>query len=376
MSRLKKVLIMVLTVIVISSFASIAAEGKLSGWAEEEANEAINAGIVPELLEGHYQTAITRYEYVLLALDILEAKGEQIKVMQQYPFSDIDSHPYEEEIVKAYNAKLINGYPDGTFKADKAISREEIATLVVNLVKRLDADRIISQSEEYVYSDEYRIESWARRNIDYCYANGIIKGTGKDGNNLVVLDPKGQATVEQSIIMMYRLAKDEHILKYHYGSIVIEELINGEKVSVVSNNLNKFAIAFGGDITDKVIDINKSADIKISRLDKGMVQLDYNDGSAFLISKSDGQIRVSLKLTDYDNLTLINQYKDLVDEYYDVEDLDDLLDQTLVGYKENGPMIMTRNMNLTTEFNMYVEIDVIGAGTEQEIYYFVLTIEL
>lgn len=46
--------------------------------------------------------------------------------------SDIKGHWAEQHIKKLLDYGVVNGYPDGTFKPDKAITRAEVATIVAN----------------------------------------------------------------------------------------------------------------------------------------------------------------------------------------------------------------------------------------------------
>jgi len=373
MFKMRKIVLIGVLIISLGTYVSLAAEGQVpSGWAKEEVQKAQVVGAVPEVLEGHYQTAIKRYEYVLLALEILESKSDEVKIIKKYPFEDVVGHPFEAEIIKAYNAHLINGYTDGTFKADNYISREEIATLVVNLVKQLDQESIISQIEEYTYSDEEIIGTWARKNIDYCYAKGIMKGIGRDSHYKDILNPKGQATVEQAIIMMYRLGNNEHVFKYNYGPIQVWGNIGQQTEPVASNNLNKFAKIFGGSIVDKIIGFEKSKDIKVGILEKKHLQLKHTDGSTLELSKADNQVRVELKLEDYNNQTMVTMYKQLVDMYYSKQDLDSLLDEAIGQYKQGNLWEITKEMNGFVEMNIYLETNNLG-NKEKDNYYFVMT---
>ncbi len=47
---------------------------------------------------------------------------------------------------------VLGGYPDQTFKPDKLISREEVATLVVNLVTIIDKEESVLVYDEIEYA--------------------------------------------------------------------------------------------------------------------------------------------------------------------------------------------------------------------------------
>lgn len=211
---MKKIITLVLSLMIVLVVPSQAETLQSpSGWAEVEISLAALEGLLPNELRGSYQNSITRAEYVLIAKAVLDEADVEISSFNKYPFEDIIGHEYEDAIVVAYNAGVINGYEDSTFKPDNPITRQEMATLIVNLIRIIDPERDLVQKNTYEYSDMPLIGGWAKNNLDYCYNNSIIKGVGIDANGRKIIDPLGKATVEQSIILMYRVAESEQILE-------------------------------------------------------------------------------------------------------------------------------------------------------------------
>lgn len=58
-----------------------------------------------------------------------------INSLKKDVFSDIKGHWGAKSIIEAKRLGLMNGYPDGTFKPDKAVTRAELATVLVNQAK-------------------------------------------------------------------------------------------------------------------------------------------------------------------------------------------------------------------------------------------------
>lgn len=219
---------------------SFAADGsKPSAWAEAEIKASIEKQLVPTVLQGNYQNNIKRYQYVLLALEIFDISGKIVDITEGVPFSDAIDHPYEKEIVKAYNAGIVKGDGKGSFHPDNYITREEIASLVVNLLKQISPNRDFTLKKTYQYNDRNKISDWASYYIDYCYENKILNGY--NGN---VMDPKGNATIEQSIALLYRLANSENLLKKDYslrlsdGSIADVKIVQQFTENYDENTLN------------------------------------------------------------------------------------------------------------------------------------------
>ena len=63
-----------------------------------------------------------------LAGSPLEAAGAEDNQEEESPFTDVDvTHPSFAAIRWARNSGVVSGYPDGTFRPDASITREEIA---------------------------------------------------------------------------------------------------------------------------------------------------------------------------------------------------------------------------------------------------------
>lgn len=56
--------------------------------------------------------------------------------MPKEVFTDIKGHWAKDNIVKVKELGLMDGYPDGTFKPDKPITRAELATVLVKLLEK------------------------------------------------------------------------------------------------------------------------------------------------------------------------------------------------------------------------------------------------
>lgn len=262
-----------------------------SPWAAEMIDLAKADGYVLQELESRYTQPIKRYEYVLLALMVLDKNGDSIQVVDSLPFIDIGQHLFQKQIVKAYNAGIIKGYGDGRFDPDKDITRQEMAVLITNLLKRMDPQRTISGSAA-PFKDRAEIGSWALAATDYCYANNIIKGKL---NNGVYMEPDGKASIEQSIIMIHRLAVAEGIpQKFDLGTIPLQvSKPDNQMEQVETKAIRDFAAGFSystGVIVKLLVD---------------QQQLIVTDISHQLLEAKNEQAEV-LKLAKYDtNIRLV-----------------------------------------------------------------------
>ena len=95
------------------------------------------------------EKAITRAEFVYLVNNVSKLVGEK-----EITFTDVnDSHKLYEDIIKAINAGMIEGYEDKTFRPDASITRVEAVTIVNRATKRFPVAVSYSMAMTAQFSD-------------------------------------------------------------------------------------------------------------------------------------------------------------------------------------------------------------------------------
>jgi len=84
--------------------------------------------------------------------------------------SDISGHWAKQNIIQAVGKGIVKGYPDGTFKPDRTVTRAEFAVLLMNGLKPS------GKGGGLTFTDRETIGSWAVQEIAQCVELGIIKG--------------------------------------------------------------------------------------------------------------------------------------------------------------------------------------------------------
>ena len=114
-------------------------------------------------------------------------------------FSDIKGNRFEEEIIEAANRLIVQGYGDGKFGPDKAITRAEFATMVVRTL-----GLIPSGSARFTDVTE---GAWYYDFVNTAADWGIVVGIGND-----LFAPEKNITRQEAAIMLMRAAKilEEH----------------------------------------------------------------------------------------------------------------------------------------------------------------------
>ncbi|MCL1874588.1 MAG: S-layer homology domain-containing protein, partial [Clostridiales bacterium] len=146
-------------------------------------------------------------------------------------FSDVAADTwYTDAVAWAEAEGIVEGYPDGTFKPNQNVSRQELATVLLRYAKfigkdqssagpddpvRDDEDDESEADEEEIeavtaiisddldFADAAKIADWAKEGVAFCAKNGIIEGrTGK------IFDPAAFATRAEFATMLHRFIEN------------------------------------------------------------------------------------------------------------------------------------------------------------------------
>lgn len=139
----------------------------------------------------------------MTAYSIMALKGKPFPINISYEeyrakgikFSDVDEkHWAYDEIMELVERNVVSGYPDGTFKPEKYVSRAEFTKYIVNGMGLKD----IKLYENLKFVDVSK-EHWAYDIIRICVEKGIIKGRTEKR-----FDPNGKITGAELAAMLVR----------------------------------------------------------------------------------------------------------------------------------------------------------------------------
>ena len=139
------------------------------------------------------------------------------------PFTDTS----DPEVLKALNVGITNGLSEMEFAPDKLLNREQAATMLSRVYKKVAFDgwtlgtdgdfaetfRALFTMPE-PFADDADISSWARDSVYFMASNGILKGMeGGTFQPRAVTEEQqaagyAQATREQAILIAVRLVKN------------------------------------------------------------------------------------------------------------------------------------------------------------------------
>jgi len=111
----------------------------------------------------------------LIVVEAQDAKGRVVKdtrkVLRLVQFSDVgEGYWAKKPIEHTGTVGLVQGYPDGTFKPERALTRAELATLLV----RAEGVKLPGRPPQ-VFKD-VKSNHWAASYIEAAYRMGLVKG--------------------------------------------------------------------------------------------------------------------------------------------------------------------------------------------------------
>lgn len=329
-------------------------ENRPSEWAETEIYASIEEGLVPEGLQAHYRENITRSQYVLLALRVFDLSDKVFIYNEAEPFSDILSHDQEADIKKAFNAGIIKGDGKGHFFPDKEITREEIASLIVNLLMQISPERNYKSKQDSEYADTTEISDWAKTYIDYCFENKLINGIGNDERGKAIMAPKGRATIEQSIALLYRLAKKEGIKrKSSFGTIKLSP----DNEEVDASVIDRFVSTFGESNFNIIKELLLDENIEVLGMRNESITMTINDSNTINLDQTGYQKNLfGLFFNMKDEMSII-VYRQLMETFKDPKEGIKFFEMYLPQLEKGEPLDVYEEINGDFIFAIRSELD-------------------
>ncbi|HMM06403.1 MAG TPA: S-layer homology domain-containing protein [Clostridiales bacterium] len=167
-------------------------------WAEDAITQLKNDNAVNGYADGSFRpgNAITRAEFVTALVRTMAAK-EMLEITDKTTaFGDVQGTWSEKYVAIAAENNIIDGYPDGSFRPDQNITRQEIA-VIIGRAFQMKA----TGETETSFSDNDTIASWAKAWVAAAAANGVISGYNDHS-----FRPANNATRAESAALLMRSA--------------------------------------------------------------------------------------------------------------------------------------------------------------------------
>ena len=177
-------------------------------WAYEDIKQAVYSGLLAGTATNTFspETSLTRG----MLVTILERlQGDDEKASGTSSFSDVKADAYYADAVAwAEENNLIAGYTDGTFKPNKAITREEFMTILFRYALTKQYDTGIENTEGLMsYSDEASVSDYSEEAMLWAVDHQYLRGTAAN-----TLSPQGTTTRAQATAILMRFLNAENAI--------------------------------------------------------------------------------------------------------------------------------------------------------------------
>ena len=296
---------------------------KPSSWAESEVNSAKNAGLVTDSVTEDYQANITREQFCEMVVKLYEKITGKKAKRGYISFDDT----YNDEILKAANLGIVNGYSEDTFAPHDYITREQIAAMLVRAIGIAYANVDLRDYIYRTFSDSYNISDWAMDSVQFAVDNYIMQGVGDNK-----IDPLGNTTCEQAILLINRVYKNRKNFENKNIVEIIEELKKLEFDEDEAVNSVTVKYSDGSDASGvKIKEIKKSdliyqttgmkgAGVNITSsddFDKATITFEYN--AEQLNGSNPSDLAVAWYNTDLDRIEVLESQVDTYNHTVSVE---------------------------------------------------------
>ncbi len=123
----------------------------LSGnWAAEHITALVEKGVLHGYPDNTFRPnkAITRAEFAKIMV-----KAFTVPSASDQPFRDMNKHWAAADVAALCKAQLIKGYEDGSFRPDRPITRAEVVAIIIRTLKLEDASQAVDNTSDSVFAD-------------------------------------------------------------------------------------------------------------------------------------------------------------------------------------------------------------------------------
>ncbi|MCR8630956.1 leucine-rich repeat protein [Paenibacillus radicis (ex Xue et al. 2023)] len=157
-------------------------------WAEISIKQAVSSGIVSGYPDGTFKPnhTVTRMEFAVMLVNTLKLQGEGA-VLTFTDTMKIGTWA-QKAVAQAFQAGIIKGYEDGTFRPGAEITRAEMAVMLANaLGLALDADTTTG------FADDKDVPEWAKGSVAAMKKQKLVEGRGADEFGPTALTTRAEA---------------------------------------------------------------------------------------------------------------------------------------------------------------------------------------
>ncbi|MFF2890476.1 S-layer homology domain-containing protein [Paenibacillus sp. NPDC057967] len=163
-------------------------------WAQHMIDWFARLGVINGYADGSFKPnhAISRAEFSKMIVRLFMLKSGNESASA---FTDVHGHWAQNEIAILAKHGIVKGYLDGSFQPDATITREEMITMIMRLVN----DSALPQKGNAEFEDWSIVSSYAQRSLILAAKAGIIEGYKGE------LRPDAEASRSETAAMLWKL---------------------------------------------------------------------------------------------------------------------------------------------------------------------------
>ncbi len=162
-------------------------------WYKDAVQYAYDNGLMTGVSDTEFAPEATTTRAMIVSI---LARLEGVTTAQAAGFADVDDEWYATAVNWAANVGVVNGYEDNTFRPNTAITREQLAAILMNYAAYKGED-VSNRADLTNYTDQP--STWAEEAMSWAVAEGLISGVTN-----TELQPQGEATRAQVAVILER----------------------------------------------------------------------------------------------------------------------------------------------------------------------------
>ena len=168
-----------------------------NAWYKDAVQYAYDNGLMTGVSANEFAPDATTTRSMIVSM---LARLEGVESANDVGFADVEGEWYATAVNWAASAGVVNGYEDNTFRPNDAITREQLAAILMNYSAYKGED-VSARADLSAYTDQP--SAWAEEAMSWAVAEGLISGVTAD-----TLQPQGAATRAQVAAILQRFLSE------------------------------------------------------------------------------------------------------------------------------------------------------------------------
>lgn len=207
-----------------------------SDWFKADYEEMLQLGLIPDSYNNfNLSKDITRGEMCTLAVHafvkITGNANEPLEGTDRNYFSDTD----DPTILWAHELGIVGGYPDGTYRPDQKLTRQEFFQIIRNFCNAAAFHPTTDGTSLNQFVDANAVADWAIDATTVCVKCKYVGGSS--GKNGLSLNPTDYTSRQEAMAMFLRCYKG--LREYYHGLVLSATVVDTSDANVTVSDANE-----------------------------------------------------------------------------------------------------------------------------------------